>query len=92
MIRRLCVPLIGLNRAIVKQGLKIIRLRKNLGIKTLIVTVDVPTQSRREEMRIAGAPLGSRKPMAITSNLSMKNLGVLRKYTFLPTEYFKLLR
>ncbi len=30
------VPLIGLNRAIVKQGLKIINLRKNLGLKTLI--------------------------------------------------------
>ncbi len=41
----------------------------DVGIKTLIVTVDVPTQSRREEMRIAGAPLGSRKPMAITSKI-----------------------
>ena len=30
------VPLIGLNRAIVKQGLKIIKLKKNLGLKTLI--------------------------------------------------------
>ena len=30
------VPLIGLNRAIVKQGLKIINLKKNLGLKTLI--------------------------------------------------------
>ena len=30
------VPLIGLNRAIVKQGLKIIKLKKNLGIKTLL--------------------------------------------------------
>ena len=30
------VPLIGLNRAIVKQGLKIVNLRKNLGLKTLI--------------------------------------------------------
>jgi len=29
------VPLIGLNRAIVKQGLKIIKLKKNLGLKTL---------------------------------------------------------
>ena len=27
------VPLIGLNRAIVKQGLKIVNLRKNLGLK-----------------------------------------------------------
>ena len=30
------VPLIGLNRAIVKQGLKIIKSKKNLGLKTLI--------------------------------------------------------
>ena len=30
------VPLKGLNRAIVKQGLKIIKLKKNLGIKTLL--------------------------------------------------------
>jgi single-stranded-DNA-specific exonuclease len=30
------VPLIGLNRAIVKQGLKIFKLKKNLGLKTLI--------------------------------------------------------
>ena len=30
------VPLIGLNRAIVKQGLKIIKQKKNLGLKTLI--------------------------------------------------------
>ena len=30
------VPLIGLNRAIVKQGLKIFKLKKNLGLKTLL--------------------------------------------------------
>ena len=30
------VPLIGLNRAIVKQGLKILRAKKNLGLKTLL--------------------------------------------------------
>ncbi len=29
------VPLIGLNRAIVKQGLKIMKIKKNLGLKTL---------------------------------------------------------
>ena len=29
------VPLTGLNRAIVKQGLKVIKSKKNLGIKTL---------------------------------------------------------
>ena len=30
------VPLVGLNRAIVKQGLKVIKSKKNLGIKTLL--------------------------------------------------------
>ena len=30
------VPLIGLNRAIVKQGLKVLKLKKNIGLKTLI--------------------------------------------------------
>ena len=30
------VPLIDLNRAIVKQGLKVLKLRKNLGLKTLL--------------------------------------------------------
>ena len=30
------VPLIGLNRAIVKQGLKVFRFKKNIGIKTLL--------------------------------------------------------
>ena len=30
------VPLVGLNRAIVKQGLKVIKLKKNLGLKTLL--------------------------------------------------------
>ena len=30
------VPLIGLNRAIVKQGLKVFKLKKNLGLKTLL--------------------------------------------------------
>ena len=30
------VPLIGLNRAIVKQGLKVLKYKKNLGLKTLL--------------------------------------------------------
>ncbi|MDC0339619.1 single-stranded-DNA-specific exonuclease RecJ [Pelagibacteraceae bacterium] len=30
------VPLVGLNRALVKQGLKILRFKKNLGLKTLL--------------------------------------------------------
>ncbi len=38
------VPLIGLNRAIVKQGLKILKSRKNLGLKTLLDISGVNTQ------------------------------------------------
>ena len=37
------VPLIGLNRAIVKQGLKIIKSKKNLGIKTLLDICKIET-------------------------------------------------
>ena len=37
------VPLIGLNRAIVKQGLKILKLKKNLGIKTLLDICKIET-------------------------------------------------
>ncbi len=39
------VPLIGLNRALVKQGLKIINLRKNLGLKTLIDLCKIETKT-----------------------------------------------
>jgi len=38
------VPLIGLNRAIVKQGLKIIRNRSNLGLKTLYDLCKIESQ------------------------------------------------
>ncbi len=37
------VPLIGLNRAIVKQGLRIIKSKKNLGIKTLLDICKIET-------------------------------------------------
>ncbi len=37
------VPLTGLNRAFVKQGLKIIKLKKNLGIKTLLDICKIDT-------------------------------------------------
>ena len=39
------VPLVGLNRAIVKQGLKIIDLKKNLGLKTLIDLCKIETKA-----------------------------------------------
>ena len=38
------VPLIGLNRAIVKQGLKIIKQRSNLGLKTLYDLCNIKSQ------------------------------------------------
>ena len=38
------VPLVGLNRAIVKQGLKVIKKRSNLGIKTLFDFCNIDSQ------------------------------------------------
>ena len=38
------VPLVGLNRAIVKQGLKIIHSKKNLGLKTLLDICKIDTK------------------------------------------------
>ena len=38
----------------------LLRRAEQAGVKTLVVTADVPSPSRRERMRIAGAPLGSR--------------------------------
>ena len=41
-------------------GVDLIRRARESGVETLGVTADVPAPSRRERMRIAGAPLGSR--------------------------------
>ena len=38
------VPLVGLNRAIVKQGLKVIKSKKNLGLKTLLDICKIETK------------------------------------------------
>ena len=38
------VPLVGLNRALVTQGLKIIKKRSNLGLKTLYDLCDIKSQ------------------------------------------------
>jgi len=38
----------------------LMRRARDAGVDTLVVTADVPAPSRRERMRIAGAPLGSR--------------------------------
>ena len=42
---------------------------KKAGFTKLIVTADVPGPSRREEMRIAGAPIGSRSESAPTARV-----------------------
>ena len=39
---------------------------KQAGFSTLVLTADVPGPSRREDMRLAGAPIGSRNPMSVT--------------------------
>ena len=44
------VPLIGLNRAIVKQGLKIMKKRSNLGLKTLYDLCDIQSQPSTHEL------------------------------------------
>ena len=51
------VPLIGLNRAIVKQGLKIIKKRSNLGLKTLYDLCNIESQP---STYILGYKLGPR--------------------------------
>ena len=42
---------------------------KASGFSVLIVTADVPTAARREDMRKAGAPIGSRNPMSLTPSI-----------------------
>jgi single-stranded-DNA-specific exonuclease len=51
------VPLIGLNRAIVKQGLKIIKKRSNLGLKTLYDICKIESQPTTSDL---GYKLGPR--------------------------------
>ena len=51
------VPLIGLNRAIVKQGLKIIKKRSNLGLKTLYDLCNIESQPTEFDL---GYKLGPR--------------------------------
>ena len=51
------VPLIGLNRAIVKQGLKILNKKKNLGIKTLL---DICKVEKSMSTHLLGYVIGPR--------------------------------
>lgn len=47
---------------------------KQAGMKALIVTADVPGPSRREAMRLSGAPIGSRNPMALTPRVFWQSM------------------
>lgn len=46
----------------------------NCGYRTLMVTVDVPGQSRREEMLMAGAAVGSRSKSGITPRIIWQSM------------------
>ena len=52
----------------------LLRRAKGCGYSTLLVTADVPSPSRRERMRIAGAPLGSRGNSAFSSRVIWQSL------------------
>lgn len=47
---------------------------KQQGIDTVILTADVPGPSRREDMQLAGAPIGSRNPMGLTPRVFLQCL------------------
>jgi len=50
------VPLIGLNRAIVKQGLKVLKNRSNLGLKTLYDLCNIDSQPTTYDLGFALGP------------------------------------
>jgi single-stranded-DNA-specific exonuclease len=50
------VPLIGLNRAIVKQGLKVLKKRSNLGLKTLYDLCQIESQPTTYDLGFALGP------------------------------------
>ena len=50
------VPLVGLNRAIVKQGLKVIKKRSNLGLKTLYDLCKIESQPTTYDLGFALGP------------------------------------
>ena len=65
------VPLIGLNRALVKQGLKVIKKRKNLGLKTLYDICKIESQPTTFDL---GFKLGPR--INAGGRVGKSNLGV----------------
>ena len=52
----------------------LLRRAKGCGYATLVVTADVPSPSRRERMRIAGAPLGSRGNSAFSPRVVWQSI------------------
>jgi L-lactate dehydrogenase (cytochrome) len=52
----------------------LLRRAKASGYETLVVTADVPSPSRREHMRIAGAPLGSRGNSAFSPRVIWQSM------------------
>ena len=52
----------------------LLRRAKDCGVTTLVVTADVPSPSRRERMRIAGAPLGSRGNSAFSPRVIWQSM------------------
>ena len=52
----------------------LLRRAKGCGYTTLVVTADVPSPSRRERMRIAGAPLGSRGNSAFSPRVIWQSM------------------
>ena len=52
----------------------LLRRAKGCGYTTLVITADVPSPSRRERMRIAGAPLGSRGNSAFSPRVIWQSM------------------
>ena len=59
------------DRAIMKD---LLRRAKDHGYQNIVVTADVPAPSRREHMRIAGAPLGSRGNSSFTPRVIWQSM------------------
>lgn len=54
-------------------AIDLMRRAKEAGFTKLILTTDVPAPSRREEMRLAGAPIGSRSEASPTMRVMMQS-------------------
>lgn len=54
-------------------AIALMRRAKEAGFTKLILTTDVPAPSRREEMRLAGAPIGSRSEASPTMRVMMQS-------------------